>query len=63
MPHENDTLIYSALCVKLLFIGKEITPKGWKKAGISGLLNVTIVLPPGDPSEHYMNVKLYPNQC
>ena len=29
--------------------GKEIILKGWKKAGISGLLDGTTVLPPEDP--------------
>ena len=29
--------------------GKEIILKGWEKAGISGLLNGTTVLPPEDP--------------
>ena len=50
MPHENDTL-KSVMCIKLLFIGKEIILKGWKKAGtgISGLLNGTVVLSPEDP--------------
>ena len=36
------------MCIKLLFLGKEIILKGWKKAGISRLLNGTIVLPPED---------------
>ena len=29
--------------------GKDIIQKGWKKAGISGLLDGTPVLPPEDP--------------
>ena len=48
------------MCIKLLFIytllkialgpiGKEIILKGWKKAGISGLLNGAIVLSQEDP--------------
>ena len=48
------------MCIKLLFIytllkialgpiGQEIILKGWRKAGISGKLNGTIVLPPKNP--------------
>ena len=41
--------IYTLLKIGLGPIGKETILKGWKKAGISRLLNGTIVLPPEDP--------------
>jgi hypothetical protein len=31
--------------------GRDIIPKGWKKAGISGLLDGTTIIPPEDPFE------------
>ncbi len=31
--------------------GREVIAKGWKKSGITGLLDGTTILPPEDPFE------------
>ena len=43
------------LRARYIDIQRVIISKGWKKAGIAGLLHGTTGLPPEDPFEHIVN--------